>query len=73
MLKREVALVIFTTAFISLGYFARDIFPEMVDGNWGVIMESISNSLFGLIASFIVLLVAGWWVYMGCEKGKSKS
>jgi uncharacterized membrane protein len=73
MLRREIALVLFTTAFVSLGYFARDIFPEMVAGNWGVIVGSIVNSLFGLIASFVVLLVVGGWFLWDSKKEKEKS
>ena len=72
MLRREAAIVVFTTAFISLAYFGTDVLREMVAGNWESIMDGIVNSIVGIVIALIVLLATGWWLVKDARKAEKK-
>ena len=53
MLKRESAIVVFTTAFISFAVFGRDVCGHMVVGEWEAIMGGITNSIIGIVIALL--------------------
>lgn len=72
MVRRDVVVGVFITAFLALGLCAKDALEQAVAGHGGAIMTEMVNSWPGLVIALVVLGFSGWWLIRDTRKAERK-